>query len=622
MDEAEATLIISSLLGRLTEQFGVFVLPGGRLSSLEVAALTQLVGETGHVGVTDEYAERVSGLSADTEGAVEQGSGAKHGEVVHTPSEISLVLTSANVVGPNERDMRLCLDFGTAMSKAWAAYDSIAEPIVINLGEAIGEDEQLAVPSTIYIAGSGRLFFGGAAERQHRQEFHLGRQRFDNIKRVLSEAEIYQNLHEVPLDSSIDPTVSGVTKGDLLVLYLAWLTDHAIKALQESVCEEGEALEEEDLAKLRCIRRRFAIPCFESAVEETLGGAARSIWANGVMRESMLRAQIVADTLGDRWQELNMEVALPVLRAVRDVDLAGHAHLLASNASVREPIAAGASRFGDQIEEEEQRSRKFLFVVDAGAGTTDFAMFQVFVDPDRADEEVRYGLIPPSVKMSRIAGNEVDAILRPLFLQAAGIDPFSGAPRSPEDFLLIKQDLDYQIRESKQILFSEGETRYVLRPNVSGVLSWKQLKESADYRDLGRKLIEIRAKIMSDLFSNEESFLRTVKTVNEASGKAAPIHVLLTGGSSTVPILADLAHGTTSVEGARFEFRKVRDLPMWVDRLDWDIRDLLEQPYRQCAVAIGGAAPLLPAEVQDLESPITPAPAGDWRLERFPTRGI
>jgi hypothetical protein len=54
---------------------------------------------------------------------------------------------------------------------------------------------------------------------------------------------------------------------------------------------------------------------------------------------------------------------------------------LATIASVREPIAAGASLFDDELGELEilgntGPGRRYLLVIDAGAGTTDFAIFQ------------------------------------------------------------------------------------------------------------------------------------------------------------------------------------------------------------------------------------------------------
>ena len=554
MDDASSTLVISSLLGRLLQENEVFILPSGRLSAIEVDALRSLCGVPSQKPSMPYGTDKntlTSGKKTHTHQTGTQGLG----DNTEAPlSDIKLVLTAADIAGPDEADMRLCIDFGTAMSKAWAAYDTIASPMVLNLGVAVGEGKGLPLPSTIFIAGSGRIFFGGAAERQHRQELETGRQRFDNIKRILSESEINQDLHEVPVENAIDPTGSGITKGDLLVLYLGWLTDHALKALREGAFAEVAEIDENDLLKLRSIRRRFAIPCFENAIEEKDGGEARSSWAMKVMKESMLRAQIIADTFSGRWDSISVVDVEKILFDVRKVDLSTFSHLLASRPTVREPIAAGASRFNDQIEEEEHRSRKFLLVVDAGAGTTDFAVFQIFSDPARLNEKVRYALIPSTVRMSRIAGNEVDAVLRPLFLLAGGLDPLSGAPRNEQDYSLIGRDLNSQMRDLKRILFSEGEVRFTFRPNVSGALTEDSVEQDSGYQGLGNKLLGIRDNLISTLFQNKADFLDIVRERNSTSGGAMPIYVLLTGGSSTVPIISGLASGVFSMDGAKFQF--------------------------------------------------------------------
>jgi hypothetical protein len=49
---------------------------------------------------------------------------------------------------------------------------------------------------------------------------------------MLSEAEVDTQLSALPLREGIDPTQSGLTGGDLLILYFAWLTDLSEKALQ------------------------------------------------------------------------------------------------------------------------------------------------------------------------------------------------------------------------------------------------------------------------------------------------------------------------------------------------------------------------------------------------------
>jgi hypothetical protein len=114
--------------------------------------------------------------------------------------------------GPKPETLRLCLDFGTAMSKAWATGSDASETLPLIIGKAAG-GEGLTVPSSIFISNDGRIFLGQEAERQHRADLRSGRIRFDNLKRMLSEAEVDTELSAFPLRDGIDPTESGLTGG-------------------------------------------------------------------------------------------------------------------------------------------------------------------------------------------------------------------------------------------------------------------------------------------------------------------------------------------------------------------------------------------------------------------------
>jgi len=110
--------------------------------------------------------------------------------------------------------------------------------------------------------------------------------------------------------------------------------------------------------------------------------------------------------------------------------------------------------------------------------------------------------------------------------------------------------------------------------------------------------------------------------VNLQSAGTQTVHVLLTGGSSKLPIMKALASGRENVSGASFEFREVERLPDWIDTLPRDAAERLSGIYPQCAVAIGGSVADLPAEINDLDSAIASPSTGERRLERFATRGV
>jgi len=577
MNTEKNKAIIRSLTGRLIRKGTTYELPSGILSEDEVNALRQFGGVT---PIDDNDTELLSP---------------------------ELILTALDAQGPEEEEIRLCLDFGTAMSKAWASRREDEETIPLVLGQIARTGNTLVVPSTVYISQSGRIYFGASAETQHRQEMETGRLRFDNLKQMLSEAEVGQELDDVLLPPETDPTQSGLSQGDLLVLYLAWLTDLALKALKDKV--DGATVS----GSLRYVRRRFAIPCFEHAQDETVRGEERAKWAKSVMERAILRAQIVADTLTDEWEGLTVYHARSLMLKCRRVDKERERllYLLAESAPVREPVAAGASRFNQMVIEDigdfsNELVRMTLLIIDAGAGTTDFALFQTF---RKHNEEIRYGLIAPSVRMCRVAGNNIDSIIRPLALEACKVDIRT---RKHDEARNINISLDSQLRDIKHNLFEKQEANIELPHSASGILRLESVSQDSEYKARGRELLEVRKEIIQSIFSGQLNDLQV-----RLGGVPYPIHVLLTGGSAPLPIIRDLATGGIAIEKVSFRFSKVEKLPDWIDTLPRDEAALITDRYPQCAVAIGGSVRELPQEITDLDYIIVPPPPGQRYLESY-----
>jgi hypothetical protein len=254
----------------------------------------------------------------------------------------------------------------------------------------------------------------------------------------------------------------------------------------------------------------------------------RAKWADQVMKSAFMRAQIIADTLGSKWGDLSAVEAKAALLCVRTADLTT-LKLFCTPHSIREPVAAGATRFCDFIEEgpEQARARRLMLVVDAGAGTTDFALLQSFVDP--STEELLFALISNAVGMSRVAGNRFDLVLRPLILKACKIQPENGTPWGDEEFSIIKTDLSSQIRQLKQQLFAIDSISISLRPGASGLLTLKELENEVAYQELGRNLIDQRDLLLRNAF---EGSVEGFREINSRVGRPVPIYVLLTGGSA------------------------------------------------------------------------------------------
>jgi len=122
------------------------------------------------------------------------------------------------------KNIRLCLDFGTAMSKATLVQDDAeSEEIhVLPLGVPGDQEEisEVMLISSVYIDNVGKLWFGKQAIDRSMLEGGDGtRQRLDNIKRRLSEEGLDERV-----GSSFNPTDVLITQGDMVLAYLMYLT--------------------------------------------------------------------------------------------------------------------------------------------------------------------------------------------------------------------------------------------------------------------------------------------------------------------------------------------------------------------------------------------------------------
>ena len=102
--------------------------------------------------------------------------------------------------------------------------------------------------------------------------------RFDSLKARLShglQGEIERNK----VGTDINPTSVPVTEGDLITLYLAYLTDLTTSELESHGIS-------------RYVARRFARPCWDEG---------RNVWAEKHLKRMLTQAQVLADTFHDQW---------------------------------------------------------------------------------------------------------------------------------------------------------------------------------------------------------------------------------------------------------------------------------------------------------------------------------
>lgn len=487
----------------------------------------------------------------------------------------------------------LCLDFGTAMSKAWAWSGDMQRAFPLLLGRRAGESDDAALISSLFIKRDGGLLFGGAAERHHIERDLASGNRLDNLKRRLSEAFEEVDPDRAPLGADFNPTDVNLSYGDAIQLYLAFLTDMATSDLEDATSGSDGALG----LHSRYVKRRFAMPCFSGLREQN---------AKNWLRPAYLRAQILADTLRGQWSSnLKVQDLIRLLDEVRSLDRLPD-YLLAEDAAVKEPIAAVATRIDDFLDGRDAR-RLLVMVVDAGAGTTDFAMFQV---KSHASSEVnKIFTITPTVDFTTVAGNRVDDALRECLMKVNSTVLGPGV-MGRDDWSLANAEINNRLRRMKEGLLRTGQLELTLGTGHQLKLDREQFIAS-----------EQMQRLQQDLSSKQEAVLASLgdEFFSSMSGSQQPVLVLLTGGTSQLPMFQSIATRQVTVKGVTFLLRKGPDLPSWIDVTEYGaVRPI----YPQLAVAIGGAAAELPQEGGSHGAAISPPPPGKRVLERYQTQGL
>jgi hypothetical protein len=452
---------------------------------------------------------------------------------------------------PADDSVTMCIDFGTAMSKA-AVVDTSSgseKMLLLELGAPTDQSHvsEALLVSSVYIATDGVVYFGQAAvEKSQEDALSTTVERIDNMKRFLSEGDA-----DDALDRAFNPTEMRVTARRILLAYLAYLT----WACSECVTKLGYP---------RNIIRKFAVPCLTGE---------RKHRVNNLMSDLLGWAQLLADTLGSRFLEgIALSELLEMMKACERID--GPYHFVGTD--IAEPIAVAASYPGPDAQ-----FRSEFLAIDVGAGTTDFGLFKVAVS---AKEKQFFGSCPPeSLKVVKEAGNYLDRALLALILSKAGLEAADAGTAK------VKARLALDIRELKESLFIEGFV----------------------YPTLPEGLPEVEVTL--DEFcqtSAVESFTTSIEgTVQQILDEVNPswltshdyIGVLLTGGGAGLPMLQGLLDRTVSAQGRTVKMVPVHSVPKWLE----DEAPYIAEQYPRVAVALGGARPYA---VQLRESSVT---AGD-----------
>ena len=136
----------------------------------------------------------------------------------------------------------LCLDFGTAKSKAFAATDHEEdpelEPLPIGAGDEDPDESLYEVSSCVWIDDDGRLYVGSEAVKRGMNygDDPATRRPLDSLKQEISQVDPEDGAAELAgkLPREVDPTRT-LTYGHAISIYLAYLTDLATTAVERRV---------------------------------------------------------------------------------------------------------------------------------------------------------------------------------------------------------------------------------------------------------------------------------------------------------------------------------------------------------------------------------------------------
>lgn len=489
---------------------------------LAIAALEYAHGVLGGTDDPDD-ADGAEDEVPDTAGTVPQG----------------LDFPVASPVEPYTGSIHLCLDFGTAMSKAFAWDKDSDRPMPLRIGHAAGEpgSSPYALSSSIFITRDGRVFFGQKAVNLAAAPDPERHQALQSIKDILTVGQMTDLLEPVP--NLYNPGEHPIRQKDVIALYLAFLTDSALLALQEDH-QEGS----------RNVPRSYTKPVFDQVRDE---------WATNILNECAAAGQVLADRFSGQWAS---GIPLNDLRKVIDVAEASiqERHIVIESGVLPEPVAAFASRVRNIASE--QHRRRLMMMIDAGAGTTDFAMFARV----QGEGGMRLFRVKDSVTTIRIAGDSVDNALMDYLLQQANI----GEGHSRRGAVIA--DLRRDIRLIKEELFRNGN---VTRRLVNDV----ETKAQVDEFEKCPAMVQLRNEM-------KNKFDKVLSGIDRSWLNFPELEVFFTGGGASLSMVTRLAgNRPVEINGSKITLIGVTRTPPWLEE---ECEDIVA-PYPQLAVCIGGA---------------------------------
>ncbi len=428
----------------------------------------------------------------------------------------------------------LCIDFGTAYSKAaaapvgaWTQFDPAkVRPLMLSGHEPHGN--AFLLESAVFV-DEGRVLFGRAALARADELAASKRVPLKSFKTLLSVSDLDRALN-TNAPTSIDPSRLFQMR-DLIVLYLAHLLAMVDRATQVDPL----------LSQATRITRRYAAPAWRSGdsagMHDTIlklfgeAEAFRAAVGRRLLSPDGLAVSVIADALPKataKAQPLEMGLIFEATAA------AAHTSIGLSEAS------------------------SHLIVVDMGAGTTDIAAL------------ARLGVRTTELAEARVtlkqAGDFIDNVIANRVLESAGW------ARTVEQKSELWTALMRQMRDIKETVFADG--RATLRQQGRNIgLSMRDIDRDADFRTF--------AKSLGQAYEHALAIVRS-----DARARRCPeVQAVAVGGGASAPFIQELIRRKPRGGGPRVVVRPAT--PDWAHAREF--QGNLAPVFPQLAIAIGGA---------------------------------
>lgn len=427
----------------------------------------------------------------------------------------------------------LCIDFGTAFSKAaaaptgaWSRFDpALVRPLRLNQHD--GRGNAFLLDSAVFV-DNDRVLFGRSAIARADALGSRKREALKSFKTLLSVSDLDRALHtNAPL--TIDPHRIFQMR-DLVVLYLAYLL---------AAIEEARAA---DSVIAGPIARRYAAPAWRGGDSAGLHGAVVRLFGEA----EAFRARIGAALLSDAGLELNTiakELPKAMERAVSlDMGLIFEATAAAAYTSIGLDDSAS-----------------HLLVVDMGAGTTDIAALARIGN--------RMFELPEARSTLKQAGDFIDHVIANRALDAAAW------AKSADQQTLLWTELMRTMRDTKETLFEEGHASVRYKDKVF-TIAIRDIERDKDFQ-----------AFMKELKLAYEHCVAVVRDDASARGRTN-IEAVAVGGGAGAPFIQALI-ASKNTRGARPRISPRPATPDWAHAAEF--RGNLAPVFPQLAIAIGGA---------------------------------